>query len=439
MGLRDTVLIAAVLICSAIALRRPFFGMMTFVSLAFLNPHYAAWGMARVIPLSQITVAATLIGYFLSSERKKLPLQRESVLLICLWAIFGISTVFAIEPDRAFDKLFSVSKIMFTTFLCTAVVNSDYRIHTLLRVIALSLGFFALKGGFFAVVTGGKYMVWGPTGSFIHANNAIGLALAMNVPLLFYLRKTETNIWLKRLMTAMLVFSYPAVVCTFSRGAWIGLALATALLVVNSRYKYLLGLGVFGIGVILLPFLPQFLPDRVTSRYEDLANYKEEGSAQSRLMNWEFCKRVGLANPTLGGGFDFYSEQCYQKYFPEFLERYPGKTWSCHGIWHTVFAEHGFIGLFFFVGLVISCLSSLRRLRAYGTKSPELRWLDSYSLLLQVALLTFMAVGTFYDAAYFDMFYHLVAVIIILKERVKRPEPEDLSVTGLAENGAARS
>jgi len=53
------------------------------------------------------------------------------------------------------------------------------------------------------------------------------LALVMNIPLLYYLLKTETITWLRWLIKAMLLFSFPAVVCTYSRGAWLGLAMVT--------------------------------------------------------------------------------------------------------------------------------------------------------------------------------------------------------------------
>jgi hypothetical protein len=39
--------------------------------------------------------------------------------------------------------------------------------------------------------------------------------------------------------------------------------------------------------------------------------------------------------------------------------------------------------------------------------------------MLQTALIAFTIVGSFYDAAYFDFFYQLVAVVIILKERLR--------------------
>ena len=46
-------------------------------------------------------------------------------------------------------------------------------------VMALSIGFFGVKGGIFTVVGGGENMVWGPPGSFIEGNNELALALIM--------------------------------------------------------------------------------------------------------------------------------------------------------------------------------------------------------------------------------------------------------------------
>src|SRR5215510_3298111 len=104
-------------------------------------------------------------------------------------------------------------------------------------------------------------------------------------------------------MSIMMVFSYPAVVCTFSCGAWLGLAAATLMIVLRSKHKFFIAPALGVLAIILLPLLPQ----RVLSRYNDLANYEEEASAQSRLWNWEFCTRVGMAHPLAGGGFNYYS------------------------------------------------------------------------------------------------------------------------------------
>ena len=163
-----------------------------------------------------------------------------------------------------------------------------------------------------------------------------------------------------------------------------------------------------------------YLPDRVNNRYDDLRNYQEENSAQSRLWNWEFCQRVGLANPLHGGGFDFYSLESYARFYPEFLERWPGKVWSCHSSWLTILGEHGIPAFLLWIALLISCLLSLRRLGAYGRAHPDQEWVGPFVSATQIALLTYMIVATFLDAAYFDIFYELIAAVVIAKALVRR-------------------
>ena len=57
------------------------------------------------------------------------------------------------------------------------IPNTRDRLNTLVWVAAGSLAYFGVKGGLFAIVTGGSYRLYGPDGSFIADNNAMGLAL----------------------------------------------------------------------------------------------------------------------------------------------------------------------------------------------------------------------------------------------------------------------
>ena len=36
--------------------------------------------------------------------------------------------------------------------------------------------------------------------------------------------------------------------------------------------------------------------------------------------------------------------------------------------------------------------------------------------VLQIAIIVYLAVGTFYDAAYFDLFYYLMAIVYVVTE-----------------------
>jgi probable O-glycosylation ligase (exosortase A-associated) len=418
--MRDILLIAVVFGGCLIALFRPPFGILLFTFLGFFNPHSMTWGIGRTVPLSLLVAVCTIVGYVIWSEPKQFPKQRELLLLVTLWCLFGISTLFAISQTDAIPKYIFVSKIFLIVVLSTAIMTTKNRVLSLLRVIALPIGFFAAKGGFFAIITGGNHIVYGPDPSFLAANNSIGLAMAMNVPLLAYLAKIENRQWLKQIMRAMLVLSYPAVVCTYSRGAWLGLAMATFLIVFKSRHRFVTAAATGIVIAILIPLLSHLAPTRLTQRYDTLANYEKDASAESRFWNWEFCRRVGTARPLTGGGFDFYSIRLYATYYPEFLERWPGKFWSCHSMWLTVLGEHGIVGFLLWLALMFSALVSLRRIRAYASSDAQFAWMSECADALQGGLVAFMVVGTFLDTAYFDMYYFLIGIVVIMKEMIRR-------------------
>ena len=61
------------------------------------------------------------------------------------------------------------------TLLMTMLIYGKHRIMAMLYTIALSIGFYGLKGAIFVVNTGGAGQVKGPEGSFIDGNTFIGL------------------------------------------------------------------------------------------------------------------------------------------------------------------------------------------------------------------------------------------------------------------------
>jgi probable O-glycosylation ligase (exosortase A-associated) len=381
------------------------------------------WFMAKELSHSQVIGGFTFLGYVLSKEQKVLLKHRESVLICLLWVFFGLTTVFAIEQVTASEKFILLSKMFFMVLLSTSIVSNEKRIRLLVRVMAAAVGLFGLKGGLFFLSTGGQEMVSTPDGSFLSGNNAVGLALAMNLPVLLYLAKTDPQVWLRWLFRVMLIASYPAILGTFSRGAWAAAAIVTLLLFWNSGRKttVLIAIGAFGVLTMWFPgILSSMLSERVIDRYETLENIDTDNTSQSRLWSWEFCKRVALDNPVIGAGFGYYSEDTYAKYYPEMLSRWPGKSWSCHNSWLQVLGEHGFIGFSLWCALLICTFSSLRDIRLYGRALPEMVWAVDIGRMLPISLVGFMVGGTFLDFAYFEGFYQLVAVVVVTKEIVFR-------------------
>lgn len=422
--MRDYPLMLITLVCCVLAVRRPAIGILAYVVYSLSAPHDLTWGIARTFPHVLVIAICTIIGFVAWPEVKRLPNQREVSLIFALWFVFVFSSIFAISPDNAVERLVYVSKILLMTFLTMAVMNSPDRLELLLKAIALSLGFIGLKIGLFVVRTGGQAAVFGPALSFLEANNSLGMALALNVPLLVYLSKYEPRLWLKRLMWAMVVLSYPAVVGTFSRGAWIALAAATGLMLIRSKRKILITV-LCAFVVMLAPvWLPMVVSDQIADRYDTLVNYEDDRSAQSRFWNWTFCGKVALAHPLEGGGFDFYSEDAYRVYYPEFLEEFPGKVWSCHSTWFTLLSEHGIPGFVLWILLFGSCFASLWRLKAMGDRNPQIPWISDYAEMFQASLVAYCVAGTFIDIPYFEVLYFLICGLVILKEQVGKIEEE---------------
>ena len=421
--MRDALLMLLTVGCALMALQRPFYGLLAYLWYSLMAPYSLTFGVAKAFPHVAVIAACTLVGFFASAEPKTLPKQGAVKLLLGLWIWFGFTTLVAISPEEALPKFISMSKILLMVFLAMYLVNTGERVQLMMKVVALSLGFHALKVGVYVIRTGGQAAVYGPDDSFLEANNALGMALAMNVPLLFYLMKIEVNVWMRRLMQAMLLLSYPAIAGTFSRGAWLAVAAATALFLLkdgNRKLMVLTAVVVMMMSPLLIPMIQEkaFISDQLSDRVELLKNYEEDDSAQSRFWNWEFCRRVGSSHPIEGGGFNLYSRDAYLKYYPEFLEKYPTKVWSCHNMWLTVFAEHGALAFMAWVGLLGQLFIMLRRLRTFAIRH-ELLWLKYYSRMFEAVLIAFCISGTFLDIPYFELYYFFLVAIVSLQEQVR--------------------
>src|SRR5712691_8183252 len=220
--MRDLVVTAAVLGVLPFCFARPWIGVLAWSWLGYMNPHRLTYGFASTLPFAMIVAVATLTGLVFAKDRKPVPLVRETYLLGALWLMYTITTIFALYPEEAWAQWDKVSKVMLFTFITMKLFQDRERLRYLFLVIAFSIGFFGLKGGIWAIATGGGNKVYGPDASFLGSNNSIGLALNMILPFLFILQKDEPRKWLRRLMQVMFWTSIVAIIFTYSRGAVVG-------------------------------------------------------------------------------------------------------------------------------------------------------------------------------------------------------------------------
>src|SRR6185436_16975362 len=92
-----------------------------------------------------------------------------------------------------------------------------------------------------------------------------------------------------------------------------------------------------------------------------------------------------------------------------------GKTWDTHSIYFAMLASHGFPGLTLFLGMIFLSLLSCRRMQKQIRNRPDLKWVGSYCSIVSISFLAFLVNGAFVNMEYFDLPYHLVAIVASLR------------------------
>lgn len=391
---------------------KPHLGILVWSWVSYMNPHRLTWGISYSFSFLVFVAAATIVAALLSKEKKSLPNHPLIWLLFIFYIWMTFTTIFAAYPEMAWIKWERVSKTLLFTFMTVMFMQSKARLHSLLWVIVLSMGYFAMKGGLFTVLSGGSHRVWGPPATFFADNNHFALAMCMILPLVRYLQLYSPVKYVRWFLAAMLFFGFFSIFGTHSRGALVGITAMVLFLVWKSK-RIMFGLGVITVVIgIGYWFMPQSWHDRMGT----ITNYETDASATGRLDMWKFAIDVANDSPIMGGGFDiFYHEGYRTAYLPEGVT---GR--AAHSIWFEVLGEHGYVGLLLFLLLGITtyftCGAIIQRVRNHD----DLRWARDFAAMIQVGLVGFATAGTFLNVATFDLYYHLVVMAVIIRVLVDR-------------------
>jgi putative inorganic carbon (HCO3(-)) transporter len=410
---RDIILLTLVAVSLPICFFRPFFGVLLWTLFAFLNPQDFAWGMGRQMSLAQAIAIPTLVGTVIFSPAWKRLFCREVALLAILWLWFTLTTfnsthevLFAGNAVDTWQHWTMVSKIFLMTIVTIVVVNTWQRIRWFALTIAASFGFLVLKSLPFMIASGGSSRLYGPENSMIADNNDFGLALDLALPFFFFLAKSEPKRLPKFLLGFVFLATIPAIMFTYSRGAFLGMAVVLLCMMLQAKQKVLL----IPVAMFLLVLAALLAPQAWRDRISNTSAEQLDASALSRINAWTYCWRLANDYPIMGGGFDTFTPELFDRYAPN-----PKDVHGPHSIYFGVLAEHGFPGLFLYFCLVGSCFWSLRRTiklaRAYGDERSVY-----YANMLWFALIGFLVAGAFLGRAYFDFYFTIVACVAVVKQ-----------------------
>ena len=414
--MRDIALITLILAALPVAFARPWIGVLLWTWVGIMNPHKLTWGIAYTMPIALMVGVATLAGVLFTQDRKPIPWNLQLALVAILFVYFTITTFFAWAPIEAWEQWDKVAKILLMVFITTKFIYTRERIHWLLLVIALSIGFYGFKGGIFTLTSGGIHRVEGPSATFIGENTFLGAGMIMALPLLIFLAREEARPWLRKFLYLTSALTFISIIFTYSRGALIGLAAITPLLFLKSKHKGWLI-------ILLLPlayFAKDLVPETLYKRAETIQTFEEDRSAMQRIRSWQVAWNLAIDKPLTGGGFEFESGPA-QRWF-SYADRkydYLGDTaQAAHSIYFQMLGQHGLIAFSLYLLLLFSTLMSLQRTKKHALKNAATTWISNYATAVQIGLIGYMTAGAFLSLAYFDLLYIFVALTAILQREL---------------------
>jgi probable O-glycosylation ligase (exosortase A-associated) len=401
--MRDLFVTAVIFSLIPFIFKRPWVGILLWSWLGYMNPHRLGWGFAYNFPFAMIVGLVTIAAFLFSREKKEMLWTRETVLLLIFlgWMLF--TTFFAFNPDWAWLQWNKVWKIQLMVVLTALILKERRHVHWLVWVIALSLGFYGVKGGLFTIANGGAYRVQGPGGTFIGGNNEIALAMVMAIPLIRYLHLQETRKWAKFGLASAMVLTGIAAIGTQSRGGLLAMGAMGVFLWLKSRHKLITGIYI----AIAVAVLAAVMPEAWYERMGTIKTYDEDLSAQGRINAWHTAFNLAKDRVT-GGGFETWIAPVFRHYAPD-----PFNVRDVHSIYFEVMGEHGFIGFGLFI--LIGVLAWIRAQQIINRchKDAERKWAADLAAMIQVSLVGYAAGGAFLGMAYFDLPYHLMIILVL--------------------------
>lgn len=401
--MRDAIFLATMVALLPIAVFRPFVGVMLWSWISFMNPHRLLYGFAIELPWAAVVFLATVVGCVVSGDLRRPRINAVTWLLVAFLVCITITSVAAMgDPQAVWAKYSAVSKVLLGLLLTGALLTDRGRIHAMVWVMALSIGYFGVRGGIFALLTGGNYRVWGPEQTMIYDNNHLAAAMLVSLPLMNYLRMQSRHHIVRLGLAAAMAFTLLASVASYSRGALLGLVAVTVTMWFRSQHKL--------VSAVVLAFVVAgaitFMPPQWAARMETINTYQEDGSATGRLALWATSWKLAMQRPLLGSGFTGpYNRTVVDTVSPD------GEARAVHSIWFELLGEHGFPTFFVWCSLLVAGAVYAQRLVWLARDRPDLRWAYDLGRMSQVSMVAYLVSGSFLSLSYWDYQWTLLVVV----------------------------
>lgn len=388
----------------------PFAGVLLWAWVSLMYPQALTYGLVS-FPLAAPVAALTLACLLLSRERAMPPATATSLAMVTLALGCALAQFSADDPALGQSRWDTIWKGLLMTLATLATLRSRLRVQALVWVIALSIGFYALKGCAFVLVTGGAYRVGGAQGTIIGDNNHLAVALAMALPLLVHLALHSAHAAMRAGCWILAACAVVAALFTYSRGG--ALALAVALAFVWWRASRRPGAAMLAAAAAVIAFA--VAPDALQERLGAIGDFAQDRSAQGRLAIWRVAAALAWERPLTGFGFHATTQ-------PDLVHRIDADVTprAVHNSFLEVLAEAGLPAFLGHVWLIAATAENLRRVRRDAHGQDAWRWAADLAGMLQASLAAYLVGGFFISFAFYDGWWFVAALAAAIRLQQRR-------------------
>jgi probable O-glycosylation ligase (exosortase A-associated) len=416
-------------ICVTLVAMKPIYGLMLYLILSISALQAFIWNFPATIfgvtlflttPILFATMLSWLIEMTKKKERIKGIYDSNNLLIVGFWGFLTLSFLFTdsnyfVPGGLSFKHLvgdylpYANWIVLFFTIIY--VVGDDKkRFFYLLYTVAGIYGYFAIKVMRWAAYFGfgtEHPVTAGLRGGQLSDNNELAACLVMALPIfyaLFLCQKTKPK---KAIFLLTFIVGVVAVIYTRSRGGLLGLLILSVplffkLMFSTTRNKV--------IPVILAAVLVTagygLFHEKIERRIESIENWREDASAQNRIVSVIVAWNMMKDSPILGqGGI---SDAKFKRFLPDEMViragfdeddivvlRHPGKSYVIHNAYASLGGQYGVPALIFFIWLIFHSMGKLRRLRKQVPLNAETEWIHYVSHALELSILGYAVTALF--------------------------------------------
>jgi len=276
-------------------------GLLFFSIAIYINPLIGISAVFSILPLTNTKYSAALIGItfvslILNYKKTKLSVPTAFVPAAFFLAAAAVAAVFSLMRTQSF-KTFPLYVVYFMAFYCAALIFRDNkRLNIALAFLiipAVAVSFIGIYQYVFVKVP--TAIAWVDVTQFpelstrVYATmenpNVLAEYLGLVVPVILGLLWTVKKPIIRLLLLVAASIITLCLILTFSRGAWVGFALAVMIFAVLKEPRLIFAF------VIVALIAPAFMPSVVMKRIASIGSLEESSNA-FRVSIWIAALRM---------------------------------------------------------------------------------------------------------------------------------------------------